>query len=105
MKNKMMALAAVAAVAAGLSAFTIMADGSIKGKVTPADGAAKVMAVSGADTVKADVSGGSFELSHLKPGTYTLIVDATDPYKDAMKDGVQVTDGIATDVGEIQLQK
>ncbi|HRH60434.1 MAG TPA: carboxypeptidase regulatory-like domain-containing protein, partial [Chitinophagaceae bacterium] len=77
----------------------------IKGKVSPADGVSNVMAVSGADTVKADVSMGAFEISHLKPGTYTVIIDAADPYKDAMKDGVQVTDGIATDVGEIQLQK
>jgi hypothetical protein len=95
-------LSVVAAV--GLFAFSKIETGSIKGKITPANGATKVWAISGNDTLKASVDGGSFNITDAKPGTYKLIVEAMPPYKNMAKEGVSVSDGQSTDVGEIKLQ-
>jgi hypothetical protein len=105
MKNKGTGFWAILTLAAGLLAFTIFQGGSIKGKVIPADGASQVWAISNADTLKAAVSQGNFEINKAKAGTYKVYIDAIDPYKDVVKDGVQLNDGSTVDLGEIQLTK
>jgi hypothetical protein len=89
--------------AAGLLAFKNIDTGSIKGTVTPADGATKAWALSSSDTLKADIQSGSFEIIGAKAGTYRLIIEAKPPYKNTAKDNVTVTDGAPTNVGEIKL--
>lgn len=84
-------------------AFTSFDGGTISGKVTPADGATEVWAISGADTLKAPVSDGAFSVQSAKAGSYTVIIDAKDPYKDATLNDVKVEDGKTTDLGEIKL--
>ena len=91
---------AFAAVVA-LFAFTTPQTG-ITGKVTPADGVNLVWAINGTDSVKTELAAGSFTLP-VKPGTYKVIIDAKDPYKDVTMEAVQVKDGQATDLGEIAL--
>lgn len=105
MKNVKLTLAAFAIAATALFAFSKIDAGSIKGMVTPADGAATAWALSATDTLKATVNKGSFEITDAKPGTYRIIIEAKPPYKNAAKDGVVVTDGQATDVGEIKLEQ
>jgi len=82
-----------------------LAGGIIKGKVMPADGASQIWAMSSSDTLKAAISQGTFEISNVKEGTYKIYIDAVDPYKDVVKDGVQVPEGGTVDLGEIQLVK
>ena len=72
--------------------------------VNPVDGAIGVVAVSATDSVKAAVTDGMFVLDS-KPGTYKLIVVAKPPYKNVVKDNVEVAEGNATDVGTITLQE
>ena len=103
MKKKMLTLGIVAASVAGLFAFTTAAT-SITGKVTPADGAETVWAISGSDSTKAAVSAGAFTID-VKPGTYKVIVDAKDPYKDVTLENLEVKQDQALDVGEIVLQQ
>ena len=86
-------------------AFSILAGGSIKGKVIPGDGASQVWAMSSADTLKAAISQGNFEITNVKQGVYKVYIDAIDPYKDIVKESVQVTEGGTVDLGEIQLTK
>ena len=105
MKNKKAGMWAVIAMAAGLFASTTFQGGSIKGKVIPADGASQVWAMSGTDTLKAAISQGNFEITNAKAGTYKVYIDAIDPYKDVVKEGVQLSDGGMVDLGEIQLTK
>lgn len=88
-----------------LVAFTFIKDSGISGKISPADGASEVLAVSGADTLKTVVSNGSFVFSPIKPGTYTIWVKAKAPYKDASVENVAVIDSAITDIGEIILQQ
>ena len=105
MKSTKFKLGVLSIAAAGLFAFNAMKAGSIKGTVTPADGAATAWAVSSTDTLKAPIEKGAFEITNAKPGTYKLIIEAKPPYKNAAKDGVTVTDGQAADAGEIKLQQ
>jgi hypothetical protein len=105
MKNAKMSMAAIAFAAAGLFAFNAVRVGSIKGTVNPADAAVRAWALSSTDTLKADVSKGAFEITDAKPGTYRVIIEAKPPYKNAAKDGVTITDGQATDIGEIKLEQ
>ena len=105
MKNAKLSLAAFVFAAAGLFAFNGIKTGSIKGMVNPADGAVRAWALSSSDTLRADVNKGTFEIPDAKPGTYRVIIEAKPPYKNAAKDGVTVTDGQPTDVGEIKLEQ
>jgi hypothetical protein len=98
-------LAAIGFAAAGLFAFNSLQSGSIKGTVSPAEGATRAWAESSADTVKALVINGSYEITDVKPGTYKVIIEAKPPYKNAAKDGVAVADGQSADAGEIRLEK
>lgn len=105
MKLTSLKLAVVAFSAAGLFAFTNLKSGSIKGTVSPAEGAARAWAESSTDTLKALVINGTYEITDAKPGSYKIIIEAKPPYKNAAKDGVTVNDGQATDAGEIKLEK
>jgi hypothetical protein len=104
MKKRMLTLGVVAASVAGLFAFTTLAQTSITGKVTPAEGAETVWAISGTDSTKGTVTSGAFAIE-VKPGTYKVIVDAKDPYKDVTLENLEVKQDQALDVGEIVLQQ
>jgi hypothetical protein len=104
MKDKKVSFWALITLAT-LFTFATLQSGSIKGKIIPADGASQVWAISSVDTLKAAISQGNFEITRAKAGIYKVYIDAIDPYKDVVKDGVQVNDGGTVDLGEIQLTK
>ncbi|MBS1574368.1 MAG: carboxypeptidase regulatory-like domain-containing protein [Bacteroidetes bacterium] len=104
MKRLLLAGGIALSAVTGLYAFRSVGQGSITGKVTPADQANAVWAVSGKDSVTANVVNGAFSLA-VKAGTYKIVVDAKEPYKDALLENITVADGAPTDVGEIKLQK
>lgn len=105
MKKMKFAALALGVMTAGLFAFKSIGSGSIKGTVSPADAAVQAWAYSVADTMKAPVSEGSFEITGLKGGDYRLVIEAKAPYKNQVKENVSVMDGQATDVGEIKLEQ
>jgi type II secretory pathway component PulC len=79
---------------------------SIKGWVTPKEAGVAAWAISKTDTFKTHItSEGVFEIFNVKPGTYAVVVQATTPYKSAVREGVIVTEGSMVDVGEIKLEK
>ena len=90
---------------AGLFAFKTIDTGSIKGTITPADGATRAWALSATDTLRADIQAGGFEITNAKAGTYRLIIEAKPPYKNTAKDNVKVLDGQPTNVGEVKLSQ
>lgn len=104
MKKSMLTFGIVAASVAGLFAFTPVTQSSITGKVTPADGADAVWAISASDSTKGVISSGAFTIE-VKPGTYKVMVDAKDPYKDVTLENLEVKQDQPLDVGEIVLQK
>jgi hypothetical protein len=79
--------------------------GSIKGMISPPNGAARVWAISKKDTTIGMIYQGMFLISELQPGTYSLQVEAIPPYKNERKEFVVVNEGQETDIGYILLKK
>jgi hypothetical protein len=77
---------------------------TITGRVTPIDGANTAWAVSGKDSATSNIVNGVFSFA-VKPGLYKVMVDAIEPYKDAVLENISVKEGQTIDVGEIVLQK
>src|SRR4030095_5213879 len=77
---------------------------SITGKISPVDGANIAWAISSKDSATSNIVNGSFTLP-VKPGTYKVMIDALEPYKDATVENVVVKEGQTADVGEIILQR
>lgn len=105
MKQMKMSLLALGMVTTGIFAFTKSDVGSIKGTVSPADGAVQAWALSSTDTLKAPIANGTYEIAGAKAGSYKVIIEAKAPYKNAAKEGVMVNDGQSTEVPEIKLEK
>jgi hypothetical protein len=109
MKKKLLSVGFILAIVAVLFAFTknddnVILQGAITGTISPADGAEAVWAIkNGGDTTKGTLTQGKFSVD-VKPGSYTLIVDAKDPYKDVSVNNLEVADK-PVDVGEIILQQ
>jgi hypothetical protein len=106
MKNTSLALMALVVVAAMLFSFTVLQkSATLKGKVTPANKAKMAWAVSPKDTLHAQIENGTFEFKDVKPGTYSIIIEAQEPYASTRKKDVVVSsDEAVTDIGEIKLQ-
>lgn len=87
-----------------VTAFKGFEGGAISGKVIPEDRATEAWAINGSDTVKATIADGTFSIQPVKSGTYTVIINAKAPYKNATLPDVSVKDGKVTDFGEIMLE-
>ena len=75
----------------------------IHGSIDPPEGAKKIWAISGTDSVSTVPVAGRFAIE-VKPGTWTLIVEGAGSYKNAVVNNVQVMETQSTDVGLIRLQ-
>ncbi len=105
MKKPIVLFLAIGIIVMVASAFSKQGS-TIKGWVTPKEAAISAWAISKTDTFKTHVtSEGMFEIFNVKSGNYSVIVQATAPYKTGQKDGVIVTEGSMVDVGEIKLEK
>jgi len=105
MKKRMIGSGILITLIGGLFAFNSLEQSSITGKISPADAAQSVWAISATDSVKStNISSGTFTIQ-AKPGTYKLVVDAKEPYKDAQLDNLEVKQDQSLDVGEIVLQQ
>jgi hypothetical protein len=86
------------------SAFRGKYQTSIIGRITPAGSATVAWAVSGLDSSTSTIVNGAFNLT-AKQGIYKVVIDAVEPYKDAVLENVNVKEGQTLNVGEIVLQK
>lgn len=105
MKKVSLNLFGVTSLSLILFAFTTVREGGITGTITPAEGASAVLAITGTDTVKAELDKGKFKFATLKEGTYKILAKAITPYKDTTINNVAVKDNATTDLGEIKLQQ
>ena len=85
-----------------MSAFNSENRAGIQGTIDPPEGAKRIWAVSGKDTVSIIPAPGSFILD-VKPGSWKLVVEAVLPYKNAERESILVVDGELTDIGLIKL--
>jgi phage host-nuclease inhibitor protein Gam len=103
MKKTLATFLAICAAVITLHAFRINQASGIKGTISPIEATVtNVWAISATDSVKVAPVQGVFSLA-VKAGTYRVIVDATEPFKDAILERVEVKEGQITDVGEIRL--
>ncbi|MFI5151932.1 MAG: carboxypeptidase-like regulatory domain-containing protein [Chitinophagales bacterium] len=105
MKITKLGLVAFVIATAGLFSFHGLFNGTVKGKVSPPEGAKMAWVISAVDTLKVPINKGEFEVADLKPGVYKVIIEARPPYKNVAKDAVTVADGQTNDVGEIKLSQ
>ena len=104
MKKTVFTLFATILTVAMLHAFRLMQSSSISGRIIPPTGSDIIWAISGTDSMKTSVINGAFVFT-AKPGTWKIMVDAKEPFKDAVLEKVDVKEGQNTDVGEIRLQQ
>ena len=87
-----------------ISAFGKEDRSGIQGTIDPPEGARRIWAVSGKDSVSIIPPPGSF-IMDVKPGSWKLVVEAALPYKNVERDAILVIDGQLTDVGLIKLTR
>lgn len=104
MKKRILSCGIITASLAAAFAFNNLQSAAIVGRVSPVDGAEAVWAIGGTDSVRGAINSGAFSLP-VKNGTYKVVVDAKDPYKDVLLENIEVKDSRPVDVGEIVLQK
>lgn len=98
-------LIAIVAVAFCLLSFNTFRLGGIRGTVSPLDALERVTAISGKDTLVAEISNGSFSFANVKSTTYTIRIHAKPPYKEVTINNVAVIDSAITDVGNVKLSQ
>ncbi|HET9825521.1 MAG TPA: carboxypeptidase-like regulatory domain-containing protein [Chitinophagaceae bacterium] len=104
MKRFLLLCGIVLVVLLGMNSFRSKEESSIRGRVNPVDGATSAWAIGGRDSATSNIVNGAFNFS-LKPGIYKVVVDAIEPYKDAILENIGVKEGQTIDVGEIILQR
>jgi hypothetical protein len=102
MKNRML-IGIVVIASSSIMAVNIQ-QAAITGRVSPANAAEVVWVIGAKDSIRATISSGNFSVM-VKPGTYKIIVDAKEPFKDALLDNLDVKSNEPLDVGEIILQQ
>jgi hypothetical protein len=66
----------------------------VKGSVSPANGASRAWLISKRDTLNAPVMQGNFMITNVKPGNYTLMLEAKPPFRDSFKQDVLVVEEV-----------
>ncbi|MCS3796505.1 carboxypeptidase-like regulatory domain-containing protein [Niastella sp. OAS944] len=105
MKSKFAPLSLLLIPVVAFFSFSVKFASVIKGTISPAESAVYVWAIIGNDSTKVALVQGAFQLNDLKAGTYKIVVEATAPYKDFVKEGVVIKDGEVLDLGNITLSK
>ena len=105
MKKTKLALGALAIFTVALLSFNQKESPSIRGTVSPADKAIRAWAVSADDTLHVEINDWKFELNGLKAGTYSIIIEAREPFKHIRKKDVVVSEeSPVANVGQIKLE-
>ena len=87
----------------GIIAFT-PSQTSIRGKILPPDAGLSVWAISNIDSTRGIIAEGGFSIP-VKPGIYSLWLDAKEPYKDVQLHDLILTNGQVLDLGDIMLKQ
>ncbi|HEV7782223.1 MAG TPA: hypothetical protein VGO58_13205 [Chitinophagaceae bacterium] len=101
--KQIMGLVCIASFAIGFNARNIP-DSGIHGSIDPIDGGSKVWAINGTDSFSTIPVSGKFSVS-VKPGNWSLLVEAIAPYKNTVMNGILVLDNQSTDAGVIKMNR
>lgn len=90
-----------------LKPFCKSGSGEIEGKIRPVGSHGMVAAINGTDTsyARPEKKEGEFKIRGLAPGTYSLLVDGINGYRDTTITNIIVKKGKETELGRITLNK
>ena len=105
MKKIRSELLAIGIVIFAIFAFSNHKTGAVKGTVTPRGAGLRAFVISATDSFKTVINDGLFIIPGVKPGTYSLVIEAKPPYKSVSRQNIMVPEDGTTDVGEIMLSQ
>src|ERR1700743_2821676 len=104
MRNAMVQLCLVIIAVSGIHAVRLLQTSSFHLRTYPIDGADRVWAIQGKDTLEMTDVNGEYFLRSIKPGHWQLSVEANAPYRNTRFEVSDVKPGMDKDLGEIRLQ-
>jgi hypothetical protein len=103
MKNAMVQLCLVIIGISSIHAVRLLQTSSLHVRMFPTDGAGRVWAIQGRDSVEMLNVNGEYILRSVNPGHWQVLVEANEPYQNARYTVRDVQPGIDMDLGEIKL--
>lgn len=88
-----------------IHAVRLLQTSSFHVRMFPADGAGRVWAIQGKDSIEMTNVNGEYILRSINPGHWQLSVQANEPFRDVRYNVNDVKPGTDIDLGEIRLRK
>ena len=89
----------------GIHAVRLLQTSSFHVRTFPANGAEKVWAIQGTDTIEMMHVNGEYILRSVRPGYWQVSVEANEPYRNAWFRIKNIRPGMDMDLGQIRLMK
>lgn len=89
----------------GIHAVRLLQTSSFHVRMFPVNGAGKVWAIQGRDSIEMMNVNGEYMLRSVKPGYWQVSVQANEPYRNASFQVNDLKPGIDRDLGEIRLMR
>jgi hypothetical protein len=102
MRRGLLELCLIIVVVIGIHAERLLHNGSIEGRILPANLSRSVVAVRGGDSIRVLSQDGHFGME-LQPGDWKLIIGANEFNSAPTEKKIQVMEGQRIDLGEIRL--
>jgi hypothetical protein len=104
MKNAMVQLCLVIIGVSSIHAVRLLQTSSFHVRLYPANGADRVWAIQGKDSIEMMNMNGQYFLRTINPGRWQISVESNAPYRDARFNVSDVKPGTDMDLGEIRLR-
>ena len=104
MRNAMVQLVLVIIGVSSIHAVRLLQTSSFHVRLCPADGADKVWAIQGRDSIEMSNVNGEFFLRSINPGKWQVSVEANHPFRNVRFNVGDIKPGFDRDLGEIRLQ-
>ena len=104
MRNAIVQLVLVIIGVSSIHAVKLLQTSSFHMRMSPANGAERVWAIQGKDSIEMTNVNGEFFLRSINPGQWRVSVEAFEPYKDVQFNVGDIKPGFDRDLGEIRLR-
>lgn len=104
MRNAMVQLVLVIIGISSIHAVKLLQTSSFHVRIHPANGAGRVWAIQGKDSIEMTNVNGEFFLRSINPGQWQVSVEANQPFKNVRFNSGDIKPGFDRDLGEIRLQ-
>lgn len=104
MRNTMVQLVLVIIGISSIHAVKLLQTSSFHVRMFPANGAERVWAIQGKDSIEMTNVNGEFFLRSINPGQWQVAVEANEPFKNVRFNVGDIKPGFDRDLGEIRLR-